>query len=232
MISAKVWYKGCTVYMQILSQPENLRGVKKIHEHDGLTLSSQSYPTLNLNEIGIRGLNIFLDNNIAFHIFANSSAAEAYYHKVVNLISDYNNQCRFNEKGCLPEVSSVKIIGDAKTLQLKVIRDENLIIARLLNRASQFKHTPSDSVPGLLACTKDMEIYADTYFCLAAYRITIPPGDCDTNLSTMLEFESAEAAQEYINKLEYLINCLCADNAAPSASDSTAAPYDDCTVIN
>ena len=30
MISAKVWYKGCTVYMQILSQPEDLRTVKKI----------------------------------------------------------------------------------------------------------------------------------------------------------------------------------------------------------
>lgn len=100
--------------MQILSQPEDLRTVKKIHEYDRLTLSSQFYLTLSLNEVGIRGSNIFLDNNIAFYIFKNSSAAEMYYHKVVNLINDYNNCSRFNEKGSLPEASSVKIIEDEK----------------------------------------------------------------------------------------------------------------------
>ena len=153
-----------------------------------------------------------------------------YYHKVVNLISDYNGRCRFNEKESLPEVSSVKIVGDEKTLRLKVIRDENLVIARLINCASQFRGTPHNSATGLIVCTKDMEMYADTHFCLSGYKIAIPPVNSDTSLSSMLEFESAEAAQEYIEKLEHLINRLCKDNA--TASDSTAASYDDCTVIN
>ena len=229
MISARVWYKGCIVYMQILSQPEDLRGVKKIHEYGVLTLSSQFYPVLSLNEVGIRGSNVFLDDNIAFHIFGSPSAAEAYYHSVVNLISDYNTYCRFNEKGAPLEAPSVKIIGDAKILQLKIIRDENVVIARLLNRASQFRCMPPNSTTGLIVCTEDMEMYEDAHFYLSKYGIAIPSADSDVS-SGMLELESAEAAQEYIEKLEYLVNCLCKDNV--TASDSTLLSYDDCTVIN